>query len=461
MDHSIIISSLSKILGNKNIIVDETVRLDYGKDLTQKYIPNPIAIIFPENTQQIVDVVKLANSIPFALVPSGGRTGYSGGAVAISREVVVSFEKMNRIIDFNIRDRIVTCEAGITTRSIQNFAKINNLCYPIDFAAVDNCQIGGNVATNAGGIRVIYYGMTRNWVCGLKVVTGQAEVLEFNHGLTKNATGYDFKNLFVGSEGTLGFITEISLKLTTQPNNVKVLLFSLNDISCFNEVLESFNTNMDVHAFEFFSELALHYVISESKMRYPFRHPAPYYGLIEYESTSENEEAVNKIISNLLRAKSLKEILRSHNINETNEFWKYRKNISLSLRKFYPYKYDIAVLPSKMICLINELTDLFNVLIPNLKIVWFGHIGDGNIHLNILKPDQEDKLKFFTLCDKISDSVYVIVQKYQGTISAEHGIGLLKKPFLKYSRTPIEIKYMKNIKKLFDPNNIMNPGKLF
>ena len=212
-----ILAALTKILVPKDIATDSDTLSNYGKDWTRVYQPNPLAIVFPRDTDQVQSLVKIANEQGFGLVPSGGRTGLSGGAMSTNQEVVVSFDKMNHIGEFNAVDRSVVCQAGVITEQLQEFAAQQGLFYPVDFASSGSSQIGGNIATNAGGIKVIRYGLTRDWVAGLKVVTGKGDILELNNGLVKNATGYDLRHLFIGSEGTLGFITEATIRLMRPP----------------------------------------------------------------------------------------------------------------------------------------------------------------------------------------------------------------------------------------------------
>ncbi len=216
--------SLQKLVEPGKLLTDSDSLETYGKDWTKLYQPKPLAIVFPKTIEEVQAIVKWANQYQIALVPSGGRTGLSGAAVATNSEVVVAFDYMNKIVDFNAIDREVTCQAGVITKQLQTFAEEKGLYYPVDFASSGSSQIGGNIATNAGGIKVIRYGMTRNRVAGLKVVTGTGDILELNKGLTKNATGYDFRHLFIGSEGTLGFVVEVTIKLERQPKNLTVLL---------------------------------------------------------------------------------------------------------------------------------------------------------------------------------------------------------------------------------------------
>ena len=205
--------------------------LNYGRDWTRLHAPNPLAVVLPGTVEQVQRLVRYANEYRLALVPSGGRTGLSGAAVACRGELVVSLERLNRILDFDPVDRSVTCQAGTVTETVQNFAREQGLHYPVDFASRGSSQIGGNIATNAGGIKVVRYGLTRDWVTGLKVVTGRGDLLDLNRGLIKNASGYDLRHLFVGSEGTLGIVVEATLKLTRPLREPSVMVLGVPDLN--------------------------------------------------------------------------------------------------------------------------------------------------------------------------------------------------------------------------------------
>ena len=219
-----IIDQLCDIVGEKKVRLDAESLDVYGKDWTKVVDPSPAAIIFPRSIEQVQAIVKLANQHQIALVPSGGRTGLSGGAMAANGELVIAFDDMNQITDFNAIDRTVRCGAGVITEQLQNFADEQGLLYPVDFASSGSSQIGGNISTNAGGIKVIKYGMTREWVAGLTVVTGAGEVLDLNMGLKKNNSGYDIRQLFIGAEGTLGFIVDATMRLSRQPYHQRNLV---------------------------------------------------------------------------------------------------------------------------------------------------------------------------------------------------------------------------------------------
>ena len=456
-----LLEKLVEIVGDDWLKTDPADLETYGKDWTKAYPANPIAVVLPKDTDEVVALVQLANLHEVALVPSGGRTGLSGGAVAANGELVVAFDRMNKILEFNPADRQVVCEPGVVTQQLQQYAEQEGLFYPVDFASSGSSQLGGNVSTNAGGIKVIRYGMTREWVKGLKVVTGSGELLDLNRGLSKNATGYDFRHLFTGAEGTLGFIVELTLALTSMPKDPTVLVLGAEGMEPIMQVLQKFQGELNLTAFEFFSEKALKHVIEEKQLQRPFETESEFYALIEFEHQSEQDiDTAMHLFETCLEEGWIVDGTISQNSTQANNLWRLREDISETISTFTPYKNDISVKVSKVPEFLQEVDSLVTSSYPDFEIIWFGHIGDGNVHLNILKPESLAAEAFFEKCAKVSNLVFEIVEKHGGSISAEHGVGLLKKPFLHYSRSPAEMAYMKAVKKIFDPNNIMNPGKL-
>src|SRR5699024_9184009 len=258
----------------------------WGKDWTKHFAPAAAAIVFPKSTEQVQAIVLLANEHNVVLTPSGGRTGLSAGAVAANGEIVVSMDKMNHIGQFYPADRMVEIEAGVVTEQLQQFAESKDLYYPVDFASAGSSQIGGNIGTNAGGIKVIRYGMTREWVSGLTVVTGEGEILELNQGLMKNATGYDLRHLFIGSEVTLGIIVDATIQLARQPENLTAVVLGVNTFDDIMKVLHAFQQKIDLTAFEFFSDKAMAHVLAHGVPE-PFAERTPFYCLLEFEQVSE------------------------------------------------------------------------------------------------------------------------------------------------------------------------------
>ncbi len=454
--------ALIDLLGAEKVTCDADALSHYGKDWTKAYDPKPLAIVFPGSAEQVQALVQFANEHGCALVPSGGRTGLSGGAVASNGEVVVSFEKMNKILDFDPVDRQVVCQPGVVTEVLQNFAEERGLFYPVDFASAGSSQLGGNVATNAGGIKVIKYGMTRDWVVGLKVVTGKGDLLDLNKGLIKNATGYDLRHLFIGSEGTLGFIVELTIKLTTAPRDPMVMVLAVDAMESAMHVLKEFQAKLPLTAFEFFSEKALVHVIAEKGLQRPCETIGEFYALIEFENIADAtlDEAMN-VFEVCVENGWVLDGTISQSTTQARELWRLREDISETISQFTPYKNDISVKVSKVPAFLRDVDAIVTSRYPDFEIIWFGHIGDGNVHLNILKPATLEKAVFFAQCAEVSVEIFECVQRYGGSVSAEHGVGLLKKPFLHYSRSAAEIAYLKAMKQLFDPKGIMNPGKIF
>jgi glycolate oxidase subunit GlcD len=454
-------SQLKAIVGDDKVKTDADSLETFGKDWTKIYPPNPTAIVFPKTTQQVQDIVKLANKHKVALVPSGGRTGLSAGAVASNGEVVVAFDYMNSISDFNAMDKTVRCGAGVITEQLQNYAEDQGLFYPVDFASAGSSQIGGNIGTNAGGIKVIRYGMTRDWVAGLTVVTGNGDVLELNKNLVKNNTGYDMRQLFIGGEGTLGFVTEATMRLTRPAKNLTVLVLGVPEFEAIMNVLNTFQTNIDLTAFEFFSDKAMRKVVARGDVPAPFETEAEYYALLEFEAETEGHiDQAMELFEKCMEEGWVLDGVISQSETQAQNLWRLREDISETIAEWTPYKNDISVVVSKVPPFLREIEEIVTREYPNFEIIWFGHIGDGNLHLNILKPDDLAKEIFFEQCAKVSTWVFEIVEKYQGSVSAEHGVGMTKKPYLEYTRSAAEIGYMRAVKAAFDPNNIMNPGKL-
>ncbi|KOR11505.1 FAD-linked oxidase [Stutzerimonas stutzeri] len=457
-----LIDELKTLVEPGKVLTDADSLNAYGKDWTKHFAPAPSAIVFPKSIEQVQAIVRWANGHKVALVPSGGRTGLSAAAVAANGEVVVSFDYMNQILEFNEMDRTAVCQPGVVTAQLQQFAEDKGLYYPVDFASAGSSQIGGNIGTNAGGIKVIRYGMTRNWVAGMKVVTGKGDLLELNKDLIKNATGYDLRQLFIGAEGTLGFVVEATMRLERQPTNLTALVLGTPDFDSIMPVLHAFQDKLDLTAFEFFSDKALAKVLGRGDVPAPFETDCPFYALLEFEATTEERaEQALATFEHCVEQGWVLDGVMSQSEQQLQNLWKLREYISETISHWTPYKNDISVTVGKVPAFLKEIDAIVGEHYPDFEIVWFGHIGDGNLHLNILKPDAMDKDEFFGKCATVNKWVFETVQKYNGSISAEHGVGMTKRDYLEYSRSPAEIEYMKAVKAVFDPNGIMNPGKIF
>ncbi len=449
---------LDEIFSAKQLARDSDSLANWGRDWTRDKSPAPSAVVFPDSAEQVQALVRKARETGTALVPSGGRTGLSGGAVAANGEVVVSFDKMNKIIDFDETDRSVRCQSGVITAAVQNFAAERDLMYPVDFASSGSSQIGGNISTNAGGIKVIRYGLTRDWVTGLQVVAGTGDLLACNQGLTKNATGYDLRHLFIGSEGTLGFITEAEIKLAKAAEPHRVMVLGVPKFADLLKVLAQFQTQITLSAFEFFSQIALEKVSAHRDLPQPLAESTEFYALLEFDQSAEDLAML--AFTHCIEEGWVTDGVLSQSDAQAASLWQLREGISESISVFTPYKNDLAVKVSVLPEFLSRVTDCVSSAYPDYEVCWYGHIGDGNLHLNILKPDELSIEEFYGNCAQISPQIFKMVQDAGGSISAEHGVGTLKAEYLGFSRSPEQIAMMRGLKAVFDPAGIMNPGKL-
>ncbi len=433
----------------------------YGRDWTRRWVPDPLAIALPATVEEVQAIVRWANEHAIAIVPSGGRTGLSGGAVAAHGELVLSLERMNKALSFDAIDRTLSVQAGMALEALHNEAKEHGLIYPVDFASRGSCSIGGNIATNAGGIRVIRYGNTREWIAGLKVVTGAGEVLELNNALVKNSSGYDLRHLFIGAEGTLGIVVEATVKLTDPPPPTNVMLLALPSFDVLMQVFAAFRSRLQLEAFEFLTDVALKHVLAHGAQN-PFEQIHPYYVVTEYATGDESREAAAlAAFEYCMEQDWVLDGVISQSEAQAQQLWRLREGITESVARYVPYKNDISVRLSVMPAFLAETQALLGQAYPHFEVVWFGHIGDGNLHINVLKPEDMAQDEFVRQCEQVTKLLAAALKRHGGSISAEHGIGLVKKPYLASTRSEAEIAIMRGIKRVLDPNGLMNPGKLF
>ena len=433
----------------------------YGRDWTRRWVPDPLAIALPATVEEVQAIVRWANEHAIAIVPSGGRTGLSGGAVAAHGELVLSLERMNKALSFDAIDRTLSVQAGMALEALHNEAKEHGLIYPVDFASRGSCSIGGNIATNAGGIRVIRYGNTREWIAGLKVVTGAGEVLELNNALVKNSSGYDLRHLFIGAEGTLGIVVEATVKLTDPPPPTNVMLLALPSFDVLMQVFAAFRSRLQLEAFEFLTDVALKHVLAHGAQN-PFEQTPPYYVVTEYATGDESREATALAAFEYCMEQGwVLDGVISQSEAQAQQLWRLREGITESVARYVPYKNDISVRLSVMPAFLAETQALLGQAYPHFEVVWFGHIGDGNLHINVLKPEDMAQDEFVRQCEQVTKLLAAALKRHGGSISAEHGIGLVKKPYLASTRSEAEIAIMRGIKRVLDPNGLMNPGKLF
>lgn len=455
------LADLSRRLPELRLLTAAADLEHYGRDWTRRWTPAPLAIALPASVEEVQAIVRWANEQAVAIVPSGGRTGLSGGAVAANCELVLSLERMQRVLGFDAVDRTLTVQAGMILQHVHDAARQHGLIYPVDFAARGSCSIGGNIATNAGGIRVIRYGNTREWIAGLKVVAGNGELLDLNRGLVKNSSGYDFRQLLVGSEGTLGIVVEATLKLTDPPLPSQVMLLALPDMDALMQVFALFRARLVLQAFEFFTDHALRHVLAHGAQR-AIDGDYPYYVVTEFDAADERQqEAALAAFELALEQGWVSDGVIAQSEAQAAALWRLREGITESLAPRRPYKNDISVRVGAVPAFLHDMQALLAREYPQAEVVWFGHIGDGNLHINVLRPDDLAEAAFIEQCEHVTHLLADTLQRHGGSISAEHGIGLVKRAYLDSTRSAAEIDLMRGVRKVFDPRGILNPGKLF
>jgi FAD/FMN-containing dehydrogenase len=431
----------------------------YGRDWTRVFAPRAGLLCRPRTTDEVSRLLRHCSAHRIPVVPSGGRTGLAGGAMATNGEWVLSLERMRTLAPIDSLGLTVRVQAGAITETVHQHCAAQGLTWPVDFASKGSSQVGGNIATNAGGVRVIRYGLTRQWVLGLQVVLANGDVLELNGALEKNNTGIDLRQLFIGSEGILGVVTEATLKLTRLPTKVEVLLLALPSLEAVLTLFERARTGpFTVMAYEFFTDKCLARVTKHRKVKAPFDAPSSHYVLLEVEQV---DGALDGWLQSLFDGGLVTDGTLAQNAEQQKELWTYREAISESLSATgLPHKNDIALPIGRLHPFCAELQTLLATRYADWELCLFGHIGDGNLHVNILKPDAMDKAAFLAKTHEVDAAMFDLVRAHNGSISAEHGIGLLKKDWLGHSRSPVEIELMRSLKRALDPLGILNPGKV-
>lgn len=437
----------------------------YGRDWTKVFPPKPSAVVFPRTTDEVSRFLKLCTANRVAVVPSGGRTGLAGGAVAANGEVVLSLRRMTRMDPVDALSQTVRVQAGAVTEAVHKHCEALGLTWPVDFASKGSSHVGGNLATNAGGVKVIHYGMTRNWVLGLQVCLMDGTILELNGALEKNNTGTDLRQLFIGSEGTLGIITEATLKLVRVPAGLDVFFFSVADTAAvFKLFLEARRAPFEVMAFETLTRNCLEAVTVHRKLADPLGEKGGAYVLLEVQrpKSADAQATLDAWLEGVFAKALVLDGTLAQSPREAQDLWSLREGVAEALyHRGFLHKNDISVPVYRMERFIDEMYAMFAAKHPDIEIFLFGHIGDGNLHINTMKPEAMSKDAFLQRCHVTDEDLFALVQAHEGSISGEHGIGLLKKDSLHFSRTPAELLLLRGIKRALDPAGLLNPGKVF
>lgn len=462
-----IISQFEAILGEENVIIDPDERYTYSHDETEDYSFLPDVVLKPGTTEEISQIMKLCNEHVIPVTPRGGGTGLSGGALPVQHGVVVSMERFNKIIRIDELNLQATVEPGVITEVFQNAVKEKGLFYPPDPASRGSCFIGGNVSENSGGPKAVKYGVTRDYVLNLEVVLPTGEIIWTGANVLKNSTGYNLTQLMCGSEGTLGIITKIVFKLRGLPQKSVLLLipFVSNAEAC-RGIAEIFRSGVQPSGMEFFErEAAIKTIdycekIYAAKVTTPFPENMDAYLLCELDGNDDevlmrDAERVMGVVENF----QVGEVLFAETSAQKEELWKIRKNISPAVNAYSLTKSEDVVAPRaslpELIVGIKEIGKKYG-----FNSVCYGHLGDGNLHVNVMKEHISDEDWNTKINDGIGE-IFKLTVALGGTLSGEHGIGIAKRPYMPIAMREANLVLMRGIKKAFDPNGILNPGKIF
>jgi glycolate oxidase len=462
-----IISEFEAIVGSSNIIVDAEKRYNYSHDETEDYSFLPDVVLKPGTADEVSRIMKLCSAHALPVTPRGGGTGLSGGALPIHKGVVISMERFNKILHIDELNLQATVEPGVITEVFQNAVKEKNLFYPPDPASKGSCFIGGNIAENSGGPKAVKYGVTRDYVLNLEVVLPTGEIIWTGANVLKNSTGYNLTQLMCGSEGTLGIITKIVFKLRGYPQkNVLLLIpFVTNEEAC-KGIAAIFTEGVQPSGMEFFERDAamktIDYVekIYAAKVTTEFPEQMDAYLLCELDGNDEEVLMRDaERVMNVVEKFQVGEVLFAETAAQKEELWKIRKNISPAVNAYSLTKSEDVVVPRanlpKLITGIKEIGKRYG-----FNSVCFGHLGDGNLHVNVLKEQISDADWNTKIVEGIGE-IFKLTVSLGGTLSGEHGIGIAKKPYMPIAMSEVNLNLMRGIKKAFDPKGILNPGKIF
>lgn len=492
MDHpplvspsSDVLARFAQIVGPANAIFDKTEQAGYLTEWRDRFVGRTPVVLRPGSTEDVSKILALANAERVAIVPQGGNTGLVGGQIpsASDHQVVVSMTRLNAIRQLDRAREYMTCEAGVTLAKAQQAAHDINRLFPLSLASEGSCQIGGNLATNAGGTAVLSYGNARQLAFGLEVVLADGRIISDLKPLKKDNTGYDLTGLFIGSEGTLGIITAATLKLFPKPVRYETAFVAVPNLTSVHDLYlatkDRFASNLT--GFEFLPKRAMTYLHRHSKTSQPQLRPdspstnspwpnSPWYVLLEVshlapeQSTTSDEAIDDQLASHLAAALDsglVSDAALANSLAQRNAFWALREQLSeVQKHEGGSIKHDVSVPVHTIPDFIEQADRLVASLCPGARPVPFGHFGDGNIHYNISQPTDADRDAFLSQWEEISRAIHQLVDDCGGSISAEHGIGRLKRSDLKQFKDPVSLDTMRAIKTALDPNGILNPGKV-
>lgn len=462
-----IVARFAAIVGREHALTDPDQQLPYLREWRDKYEGRSALVLRPASTDEVARILRLAHELNLAVVPQAGNTGLVGGQIPHRGEIVVSIARLNRVRHIDPAGTSMTVEAGLTLSEVQVAAEKAGRYFPLSLPSEGSCRIGGNLGTNAGGIGVLAYGNTRQLVLGLEVVLADGRVWNGLKALKKDNTGYDLKDLFVGSEGTLGIITAAVLKLFPPPAEKATAFVSMPDIE---NALEFFSLASDdagpsLTAFEFIHRYPLDIVLRNMPgTRDPFPTQYPWYVLLEISGLKADGTAqtvMERVLEQAAGKGLIIDATIASSLTQARDFWKLREAVSEAQKgEGGVIKHDISVAVSRIPEFIHKANALVERLCPGARPIALGHFGDGNVHYNVAQPLDMNKGDFLARWDEIMEAVHRLAADMDGSISAEHGIGYMKRDELTRFKSEVELDLMRRIKAALDPKNILNPGKV-
>ena len=461
-----LLSHFAAIVGDKYAITDPSAQAPYLVELRDLFRGHSPMVLRPGSVAEVSAILKLANETGTAIVPQGGNTGLVGGQIPHHNEIVLSLNRLDRIREVDPTSYTITCEAGVTLRRAREAAAAVDRLYPQLLPSEGTSTIGGNLSTNAGGTAAIAHGIARAHALGLEVVLADGRVLNNLNKLKKDNTGYDLKNLFIGAEGTLGVITAAVLRLVPRPRSVETAFAGVASAEAALEllVIAQERTGGDVTSFEIMTREGIELVLRYGQgCRDPLASPHAWYVLMELSSQQREglREALEAVLAEGLERGLIHDATIAESLEQARAFWRVREMFG-EVQRFAggSIKHDISVPVAAVPDFIKEAGAAVTALISGARPLPFGHLGDGNIHYNVNQPVGADKEEFLKRWDDVNATVFAVVKKYGGSISAEHGVGVMKRDLLPTVKDPVALDLMRNLKRLLDPNGILNPGKV-
>jgi FAD/FMN-containing dehydrogenase len=464
-----LIDSLRQICGEAHVLSGGGLTA-YERDWRGREHGKALCVVRPAHTKEVSAVVKACAAVGVAMVPQGGNTGLVMGSTpdTSGQEVVISLQRMNKVRHIDIANATLTAEAGCILQHLQQTADQSGFLLALSLASEGSCTLGGNLASNAGGTQVLRYGNTRDLCLGLEVVTAQGDVWSGLSGLRKDNTGYDLRHLFIGSEGTLGIITAATMKLFPKPAAQRTAWAAVPSVQAALDLLGLAQQHLGagLTGFEMMSQAALGLVARHfPALKVPFWQEAPYCVLLELsdtESESHAEQRLEQVLGIALDKNVASEAVIAQNLSQSRELWQVRESISSAqAAEGLNIKHDISLPVSAIPAFVKQTDTALANALPGLRIVNFGHLGDGNLHYNIQCPEGADAAHFLKTNEpQVNDMVYDAVMSFGGSVSAEHGIGRLKVESLPHYKDPVALQLMRNIKQALDPQKLMNPGRV-